>query len=168
MKKRGIALGTALILLVLVAAGAEAKSVELSTHTNIVKEGSPATFFAGVKILVNEKFEVNYLTFSVFTKKGTIETCRFKADGTKIEGCDFVKEIVPIGKEDHRRYGYHYGAKKMLYKIVIKTDDLDPGDYKARLLANVSTKTKTKDFKSRVLSFKIVKDSHRVCPHKTR
>jgi hypothetical protein len=179
MAKLTIIVDTMFIVLLLLASGVSAAGVsggggggggpvELSANMKVIKQGSPASFFAGIRILVNEKFKVNYLTFKVYTKKGTLETCKFRTDGTMVSGCGFVKQIVPIDKEDHSKYGYHYGAKQMLYNIVIKTDNLKPGDYKSQLKANISTKNRTKEFKSKVLSFKIVKKKPCEPPKKVR
>ena len=155
-------------MFMLLMGGVSAASVSLGSNINAYTKGQLATFFATVKVTVNEKFKVNYMTFKIYdSKKKAVETCMFKSDGTKISGCNAVKYIIPIDPERHNVWGYHYG-KDLKYKIVVDTAKLKEGDYKGRLGAHVQLAKKFKDFYSGYVSFKIVKYKPHVHPKKVR
>jgi hypothetical protein len=156
--KQSVLLLSIFALSILVAAApVSASTVSLGSNINAYVKGQLATFFATVKVTVNEKFKVNYMTFKIYdSKKHVVETCMFKTDGTKISGCKAVKYVIPLDKDKHNKWGYHYG-KDMRYKVVVDTGKLKTGDYKGRLGANVQLKNSIKNFYSGYVSFKIVK-----------
>jgi len=110
------------------------------------------TLLIHLQFNTNEEFKVERLTFRMgnwydyFTQRGWRTDCKFTAEGKKISGCQYIKDIKVIKGKQNDEFGYH---KTMWVKITVDSKYLKPGSYYTRQFILIKTDSASKWFKGK-------------------